>query len=61
MCPIVNESATASLIAGSMALATLGMETVDDSSNSLEFPRENLEVIKMLGEYYSFLSPYLKG
>ena len=44
MCPIVNESATASLIAH-----TLGMETVDDSSNNLEFPRENLEFVKVLG------------
>ena len=50
MCPIVNESATARLIAESMPLATLGMETVDDSSNSLEFPRQNLEFVKVLGE-----------
>ena len=47
MCPI--ESATASLIAGSLGLATLGLETLDDSSN-LEFPRENLQFVKVLGE-----------
>ena len=47
MCPI--ESATASLIAGSLGLATLGLETLDDSS-SLEFPRENLQFVKVLGE-----------
>ena len=46
MCPI--ESATASLIAGSLGLATLGLEPSDDS-NGLEFPRENLQFVKVLG------------
>ena len=48
MCPI--ESATARLLADSFGLATLGMEMIDDST-SLEFPRENLQFVKVLGKY----------
>ena len=44
MCPI--ESATASLIAGT--LAPFGLEPTENSN--LEFPRENLQFVKVLGQ-----------